>query len=255
MPDLTIVILTWNRLQFTQWQFESIEAYLDTSLETEIVVGDAGSTDDTLQFVTNHPLVDRVYHVPQGNIGHNIREGARVSQGEYVMISGNDKIFAPAWNTKAYTAFQEAEDLGFDFLAYEVPIQRCQRTGQPLSLSDGREVVPVRNFGGMTIQRRKKLLEPSQVGLLGDQTGPYWSQWQPWVQSFHGALGVLQPTVGVIDIARIPQLPDDCRHNAYRLDDPFFERCDHETIRQLIQTYLDNGWMRKHHWESNIYGE
>lgn len=255
MPDLTILILTWNRLQFTKWQFESIEKYLDTSIDTEIIVGDAGSTDGTLDYVENHPLVDRVYHVEQGNIGINIRIGAKQATGEYLMISGNDKIFAPRWNTKAYHAFQQAEDHGFLFMAYEVPIARCQKSGKPIHLHDGYRLQPVHNFGGMTIQRTEALSQKSKVGQLGEVQGAYWSQWQPWVQSFRGKLCALQPTVGVLDIARIPQLPMDCRYNAYRLRDPFFDRFDANEIKELLYIYISNGWMRKHSWEAELYGD
>ena len=76
--ELTILILTYNRFEYTKLTLDSVGLYTDFSCVKEVLVGDAGSTDGTRELVETYEFVDRVYDVPHGSVADNLRRGAEL---------------------------------------------------------------------------------------------------------------------------------------------------------------------------------
>ena len=92
---ISVVIPTYNRAEFILETLESV--FCQTVTDTEIVVVDDGSTDNTCEIL--EPLIrkGRIIYVKQNNKGEAAarNEGIRRSSGKYIAFLDSDDLFLP----------------------------------------------------------------------------------------------------------------------------------------------------------------
>lgn len=109
LPKVAVVILNWNGKKYLQDFLPSVLA--STYPNLEIVVGDNGSTDDSVQFLRNHyPTVtilqnDRNF----GFTGGYNRILSRVSADYYILLNSDIEV-TPSWIEPAIK-LMESDDL------------------------------------------------------------------------------------------------------------------------------------------------
>ena len=95
-PVVTIIVLNHNGMAFLKGCFDSLLAA--TYPDTELLMVDNGSTDESVSFVErNYPTVTVIHS--GGNIGYSAANnlGIRHAGGEYVVLLNNDVEVTPGW--------------------------------------------------------------------------------------------------------------------------------------------------------------
>ena len=97
-PVVSIITLTFNKVEFTYQYLESIMAHTD--IPYELIIVDNGSQDETTS------LLDRLENVTtiknEGNLGFikGCNQGAHKARGKYLLFLNNDIIVTPEWLSK-----------------------------------------------------------------------------------------------------------------------------------------------------------
>ena len=118
--DVSIVVLAYNKLEYTKAAIESIFAHTDFSAgNTELITINNGSDDGTRAFF------DRLPHRKKVNLTYNVL-GLNLSQhiieGKYYILFSNDVVATPHWLENLLAAIQSDERI-----AMAVPI--CNEEG------------------------------------------------------------------------------------------------------------------------------
>jgi GT2 family glycosyltransferase len=116
MPEVSIVLITWNRLRMLR---EGLESLLETTHgdNYEIIVWDNGSTDGTKEYLdevaATHPEM-RVHHHPE-NVGLNgVALGVGMARGYYIVELDDDVVrFPDDWLPKLLSAFKKVPQIGY----------------------------------------------------------------------------------------------------------------------------------------------
>jgi GT2 family glycosyltransferase len=146
LPSISIVIPSYNGIEFTERCVRSILETTPRSLSVEVVVVDDCSTDDT------HPRLQRLTQTDdritvlrneqnQGFLA-TCNRGARESTGDIVLFLNNDTIALPGWLPPLLRVFKHREDAGGVGGKLIFPDGRLQEAGG-IVFSDGRAA----NFG------------------------------------------------------------------------------------------------------------
>jgi glycosyltransferase involved in cell wall biosynthesis len=133
MPDLSIILPTYNRARFLPWAFQAIEGqgYRDW----ELIVVDDGSTDDTRALVTElgrgwPQPVRYVYQENRGAYGAR-NAGLDLARGEYIAFYDSDDVWLPHHLRDCVRALEAHGDLDWVYGA-------CRM----VDFATGRELAP-----------------------------------------------------------------------------------------------------------------
>jgi len=95
----SIIILTYNQLEYTKKCLESIAA--NTPEPHEIIIVDNGSTDGTVEWLRNLAAENSDYRVIENkeNLGFALgnNKGIAEAKGDYVVLMNNDVVVTPGW--------------------------------------------------------------------------------------------------------------------------------------------------------------
>jgi hypothetical protein len=243
----SIILLTHNRWQFTEWCLTALYKYTDWT-DTELIIVDAES-DYMMRakLVYHNPMVDEAYvrikSAPKGNIGASIRIGSNIALGEYTIILGNDHIVCPDWNHYIISSFQLVDNL-IDVMDYTLPAARYQ--SDPMQSFEHLHIRHASNISGHVVIRTERLLEESNGHHLGEHAthaeGHYWS-WQPWILPMKKA--ALYPPLPIIDLPRtLPKYPEYSFVERRKSEPLVQEILAHEPWK-LQQEYIKKGWTRE----------
>lgn len=107
---VSIVMLSWNALEYTQMALESIR--LHTTGEYEIVIVDNGSDSQTVEWLRAQTDIRVIYNaVNRGYAGGN-NQAIAACCGEYVVLLNNDVIVTDGWLESLLSAFDRIPGLG-----------------------------------------------------------------------------------------------------------------------------------------------
>lgn len=109
MPRVSVIVPTYNRAHLIGDTLESI--FAQTYRDFEIIVVDDGSTDNTLDILTEYKNKIRVFGLPhQGQAGSFARnKGIQEARGEYVAFLDSDDLWLPK-KLEYQMAVVDAED-------------------------------------------------------------------------------------------------------------------------------------------------
>ena len=96
LPDVSVVIVTWNGRRFLEACLEAVAA--QRGITTETILVDNGSTDGTVEFVRHRFPSVRIVELTEnlGFAGGN-NAGARVARSDYVAFLNNDAVPHDGW--------------------------------------------------------------------------------------------------------------------------------------------------------------
>jgi len=115
LPPLTsIVILTFNQLDFTKQTVESIRRH--TPEPHEIIFVDNGSQDGTLDWLELQARENRNYRLiaNRSNLGFaaGCNQGMRAAHGEFILLLNNDVMVTPGWLSGMLACFDSLTRVG-----------------------------------------------------------------------------------------------------------------------------------------------
>jgi len=107
VPDVSVVIVTWNGRQHLETCLSAVEAQQDVSVETILV--DNGSTDGTAEHVrTRYPWVKLVTLEENRGFAGGNNAGVREARGRFVAFLNNDTSADPRWLRALMSGVDEA---------------------------------------------------------------------------------------------------------------------------------------------------
>ena len=109
MPKVAVVILNWNGLDYLKTYLPSVTASIYPNLE--IVLGDNGSTDDSVAFVkTNFPQVKTVLNEQNYGFTGGYNKILNRVEADYFILLNSDVEVVPNWILPVIT-LMESDDL------------------------------------------------------------------------------------------------------------------------------------------------
>jgi GT2 family glycosyltransferase/tetratricopeptide (TPR) repeat protein len=117
LPLTSIILLTWNQLQYTQRCIESV--FKHTYSPFELIVVDNGSTDGTakyLQTIERHRTacirIKVIANSENAGFAVGCNQGLAVFRGAYAVLLNNDVVVTAGWLTRLVRAFDGHPKLG-----------------------------------------------------------------------------------------------------------------------------------------------
>lgn len=107
----SIIILTYNNLQYTRQCIESIRK--NTKLGTyEIVIVDNASSDGTKEWINEQENIVSIQN--QENLGFpkGCNQGIEIAKGDNILLLNNDVIVTPNWLKNMIKCLYSSEDIG-----------------------------------------------------------------------------------------------------------------------------------------------
>ncbi|HID30454.1 MAG TPA: glycosyltransferase family 2 protein, partial [Desulfobacterales bacterium] len=112
MIKYSIVIPTWNNIEYTAMCIKNVMAYTKGH---EIIVVDGGSSDGTwgwLQEVTTRtPKIKAIRTTDTNGFSHQVNIGIAAASGEYIVVLNNDVLVTPLWAEKLCRSIEEGPGL------------------------------------------------------------------------------------------------------------------------------------------------
>ena len=114
LPLVSIIMLTWNALEYTKKCVKSIEE--NTHVPYEIIFVDNGSKDGTKKYLKSRVKVNPNYKLINNSknmgfaAGNN--QGVKKARGEYVLILNNDVLVGEGWLDSMLQSLQKDEKIG-----------------------------------------------------------------------------------------------------------------------------------------------
>ncbi|WP_010496798.1 glycosyltransferase [Paenibacillus elgii] len=178
----SIVIATYNKLEYTQLCIESIRQFTSQH-DYEIIVVDNHSTDDTPAWLSSQSDIKAIFN--KENLGFPIacNQGIEISTGDNILLLNNDTIVTQNWLTNLLTCLYSSEEIGAvgsvtNNCSYgqsiQVPYQSVEEMYQfaaRFNQNSDPELWEERlKLVGYCMLMKKKVLD--EVGLLDDRFTP-----------------------------------------------------------------------------------
>jgi GT2 family glycosyltransferase len=98
-PEVSIVMLSKDRLDFTRQALKTLQQYTET--DHELIMIDNASTPQTFQWLEKQDFIDVLIRNKE-NLGFikAANQGMRIARGKHIVLVNNDVIFTPNWLSK-----------------------------------------------------------------------------------------------------------------------------------------------------------
>jgi len=114
-PRVSIVVLTYNQLQFTKACLDSLEKFTDYP-DWELIIVDNASTDKTppflKDFAKDRSHVRLILNDDNRGFAAGNNQGARAASGEYIVFLNNDTYVTRGWLADLLAHFRRDPHLG-----------------------------------------------------------------------------------------------------------------------------------------------
>jgi GT2 family glycosyltransferase len=182
IPGLTsIIILTWNQLEYTKACLESIRAHTDDSYE--IIFVDNGSSDGTVNWLVKQTMQDPKCRLIENgsNVGFSkgCNQGIKTASGDCIVLLNNDVVVTEGWLSGMMECLQSAPDIGIvgpmtNYISgpQKVPavgyssIEELAEYAQAFRLKNRHRRIHSRRVVGFCMLFKRQLIE--EVGLLDE---------------------------------------------------------------------------------------
>ncbi len=120
---LSIITLTYNKLEYTKKYIESLYKY---TKDFELIIVDNGSTDGTVDYIKSLQKDNIKLIVNNENLGFSKgnNQGLEIATGEYLGFLNNDILLSPDWFEECEKVF-EKENAAFVSPREVTPIYDC----------------------------------------------------------------------------------------------------------------------------------
>ena len=114
-PKVSVIVLTYDNLAFTQACLHSLEANTQYP-NWELLLVDNASTDGTQEFLADyaarHPHARLIQNDANLGFAAGNNQGLKAADGDYLIILNNDTYVTPGWMLDLIRHFRKTPDLG-----------------------------------------------------------------------------------------------------------------------------------------------
>jgi glycosyltransferase involved in cell wall biosynthesis len=107
-PELSILMLTFNRLYYTQQTLDRLLKTVDVSYE--LIISDNGSVDGTKEFLESFKGIQLISHKKNIGMGPALNIALKQSTGETIMKLDNDILLPDHWASILVDAYQKGKE-------------------------------------------------------------------------------------------------------------------------------------------------
>lgn len=180
----SIIILTWNQLEYTKACLASIA--VNTPEPYELILVDNGSADGTVAWLREQVSADSrirlIENAENRGFAAGCNQGIRAAQGDFILLLNNDTVVTPGWlagmkelldrypdagivgpMTNSASGVQVVAEAGYGSLA-ELPAW-----SGAFRENNRWRIIPQRRIVGFCMLFRRELLE--KIGLLDESFG------------------------------------------------------------------------------------
>lgn len=113
-PEVAIVILTWNGLDYTRACLESLRAHTPLGAGVRVIVVDNGSSDGTLPYLRSLDWITRIENLSNLGFARGVNQGiAAAPAGCDVLLLNNDVVIPQdGWLDELQRVAYSADDIG-----------------------------------------------------------------------------------------------------------------------------------------------
>lgn len=171
---VSIIMLTWNALEYTKKCVASIEEH--THYPYEIIFVDNGSTDQTVKYLEkltkSNPRHQLIKNSKNKGFAAGNNQGVEAAQGKYVMLLNNDVLVPGGWLTTLVESLERDEHIGAvgpitNFISgrqalTEVPYENDAdffKFAATLRQQNRNRLTPRRRLAGFAVLMKKSLYE------------------------------------------------------------------------------------------------
>jgi GT2 family glycosyltransferase len=109
-PVVSIIILTFNQLEYTRMCVDSV--LRNTTVPYELIFVDNASSDGTLDYLKTLPNVRVVANQENLGFAGGNNQGLALARGEYALLLNNDAIVTPGWLELMVAPMQRDPNVG-----------------------------------------------------------------------------------------------------------------------------------------------
>ncbi|MCF7800539.1 MAG: glycosyltransferase [Candidatus Marinimicrobia bacterium] len=113
-PLVSIIMLTWNALEYTKKCMKSIEK--NTSIPFEIVFVDNASTDGTVKYlntlIKKNPHYKLIRNRKNMGFAEGNNQGVAIASGKYIILLNNDVLVPEGWLGSLVESLERDENIG-----------------------------------------------------------------------------------------------------------------------------------------------
>src|ERR1035437_4840537 len=112
-PPITIVILTWNALDYTKGCLESLRAYTDYP-DYRVIVADNGSSDGTIEYLRSLPWVKVLLNGDNLGFAAGNNRAIRIADpaSDVVLLNNDTELHQPDWLARLQACAYASPDIG-----------------------------------------------------------------------------------------------------------------------------------------------
>lgn len=107
----SMVILTYNNLEYTKQCIDSIRKYTEYGTY-EIIVVDNASLDGTVEWLKEQEDIKKVFNNENQGFPKGCNQGIEISTGENILLLNNDVIVTVNWLSNMIKCLYSSEDIG-----------------------------------------------------------------------------------------------------------------------------------------------
>lgn len=107
----SIIILTYNKLEYTKMCIESIRVFTEIG-KCEVIVVDNNSTDGTIEWLNDQSDLKVIYNKENKGFPAGCNQGIRIANGDNILLLNNDVIVTNRWLENLDKALWSDEKIG-----------------------------------------------------------------------------------------------------------------------------------------------
>lgn len=107
----SIIILTFNKLNYTKLCIDSIRKYTDKNTY-EIIVVDNNSSDETPKWLKAQTDIQCIFNKENLGFPKGCNQGIKISKGDNILLLNNDVIVTPNWLSNLNTCLYSSATIG-----------------------------------------------------------------------------------------------------------------------------------------------
>lgn len=107
----SIVILTYNQLEYTKLCIESVRKFTPKG-KYELIIVDNNSTDETISWLTKQNDLKLILNCENYGVPKGYNQGISIANGDNVLLLNNDTIVTPNWLFNLDSALWSNSEIG-----------------------------------------------------------------------------------------------------------------------------------------------